>query len=901
MTVTGVDDVEVDGDITYSVILAAATSADTNYDSLDPDDVSLTNLDDDSAGVTVTPTSGLTTTEAGGTATFTVVLDTQPSADVAIALSSNDSSEGTALPASLTFTGGALGNWNVPQTVTVTGVDDVEVDGDITYSVSLAAAASTDTNYDSLDPDDVSLTNLDDDTAGVTVTPTSGLTTTEAGGTATFTVVLDTQPSADVAIALSSNDSGEGTALPASLTFTGGALGNWNVPQTVTVTGVDDVEVDGDITYSVSLAAAASTDTNYDSLDPDDVSLTNLDDDSAGVTVTPTSGLTTTEAGGTATFTVVLDTQPSADVAIALSSNDSGEGTALPASLTFTGGALGNWNVPQTVTVTGVDDVEVDGDITYSVSLAAAASTDTNYDSLDPDDVSLTNLDDDTAGVTVTPTSGLTTTEAGGTATFTVVLDTQPSADVSIALSSNDSGEGTALPASLTFTGGALGNWNVPQTVTVTGVDDVEVDGDITYSVSLAAAASTDTNYDSLDPDDVSLTNLDDDTAGVTVTPTSGLTTTEAGGTATFTVVLDTQPSADVSIALSSNDSSERHGAAGLTDLHRRCLRQLERAPDRDGHRCGRDVEVDGDITYSVSLAAATSTDTNYDSLDPDDVSLTNLDDDTAGVTVTPTSGLTTTEAGGTATFTVVLDTQPSADVAIALSSNDSGEGTALPASLTFTGGALGNWNVPQTVTVTGVDDVEVDGDITYSVSLAAATSTDTNYDSLDPDDVSLTNLDDDTAGVTVTPTSGLTTTEAGGTATFTVVLDTQPSADVAIALSSNDSGEGTALPASLTFTGGALGNWNVPQTVTVTGVDDVEVDGDITYSVSLAAAASTDTNYDSLDPDDVSLTNLDDDTAGVTVTPTSGLTTTEAGGTAHLHRGARHPAQRGCRHRAQQ
>ena len=109
----------------------------------------------------------------------------------------------------------------------------------------------------------------------------------------------------------------------------------------------------------------------------------------------------------------------------------------------------------------------------------------------------------------------------------------------------------------------------------------------------------------------------------------------------------------------------------------------------------------------------------------------------------------------------------------------------------------FGNWNVPQTVTVTGVDDFEVDGDIGYSVILAAATSTDTNYNGLDPDDVSLTNLDDDTAGVTVTPTSGLTTTEAGGTATFTVVLDAQPSADVAIALSSNDSSEGTALPAT--------------------------------------------------------------------------------------------------------
>src|SRR5439155_1454207 len=67
-------------------------------------------------------------------------------------------------------------------------------------------------------------------------------------------------------------------------------------------------------------------------------------------------------------------------------------------------------------------------------------------------------------GNTVTPTSGLTTTEGGGTATFTVVLDSQPSANVTIGLSSNDLTEGTVSPASLTFT---PGNWNVAQTVTV--------------------------------------------------------------------------------------------------------------------------------------------------------------------------------------------------------------------------------------------------------------------------------------------------------------------------------------------------------------------------------------------------------------------------------------------------
>ena len=43
-------------------------------------------------------------------------------------------------------------------------------------------------------------------------------------------------------------------------------------------------------------------------------------------------------------------------------------------------------------------------------------------DAIDVDDLSVTNTDDDAAGITVTPTAGLGTTEAGGTATFEVVL-----------------------------------------------------------------------------------------------------------------------------------------------------------------------------------------------------------------------------------------------------------------------------------------------------------------------------------------------------------------------------------------------------------------------------------------------------------------------------------------------
>src|SRR5439155_334444 len=180
------------------------------------------------------------------------------------------------------------------------------------------------------------------------------------------------------------------------------------------------------------------------------------------------------------------------------------------------------------------------------------------------------------------------------------------------------------------------------------------------------------------------------------------------------------------------------------------------------------------------------------------DVGVTNTDDDTAGITVNPTSGLTTTEGGGTATFTVALTSQPTANVTMGLSSSDLTEGTVAPASLTFT---PGNWNTAQTVTVTGVDDCGVDGPVAYTSVTAAATSTEGVYNGFKPADVAVTNTDDDTPGITVTPTSGLATTESGGTATFTVILDTQPTANVTIGLSSSDLTEGTVAPASLTFT----------------------------------------------------------------------------------------------------
>jgi hypothetical protein len=116
----------------------------------------------------------------------------------------------------------------------------------------------------------------------------------------------------------------------------------------------------------------------------------------------------------------------------------------------------------------------------------------------------------DTPSITISPQGGLTTTEAGGTATFSVTLSSRPTAPVTIGLSSSNPAEGMVAPASLTFT---AANWNTAQRVTITGVDDTVVDGAVAYSIITGAASSADPLYNGLDPADVSVTNSDDDKA----------------------------------------------------------------------------------------------------------------------------------------------------------------------------------------------------------------------------------------------------------------------------------------------------------------------------------------------------------------------------------------------------
>ena len=130
-----------------------------------------------------------------------------------------------------------------------------------TITISIVDAVSNDA-FDPVADQTVTVSTVDNDTAGFTIVQTGGSTSvSEAGTTDTFTVVLDAQPISDVVLTITSSDTGEAT-VNSPLTFTNRKL---DTAQTVTVTGIDDNIIDGTITSTITVAVDdANSDDSFD-------------------------------------------------------------------------------------------------------------------------------------------------------------------------------------------------------------------------------------------------------------------------------------------------------------------------------------------------------------------------------------------------------------------------------------------------------------------------------------------------------------------------------------------------------------------------------------------------------------------------------------------------------------
>ena len=326
----------------------------------------------------------------------------------------------------------------------------------------------------------------------------------------------------------------------------------------------------------------------------------------------------------------------------------------------------------------------------------------------------------------------------------------------------------------------------------------------------------------------------DDDTAGITITAADPFTVAE-GGSSTYTVKLNTQPSEDVVLALTSNNAevtiADTDGEmSGVQNTLTFTASNWSTAQTVTVNAGEDDDAVNDAATIAHAVVDASSAG-EYDPVANVDLAVSVTDDDSAGITITAADPFTVGE-GGSATYTVKLNSEPSADVVISLTVSGSSEVTVADTdtvmtgvqnTLTFTGA---NWSVAQTVTVeAGEDDDAVDDAATIAHAVVDGSSAD-EYDPVDSVDLAVTVTDDDTAGITITAADPFTVAE-GGSATYTVKLNSEPSADVVISLTVSGSSEVTVADTdtvmtgvqnALTFTGA---NWDTPQTVTVTAAQD--------------------------------------------------------------------------------
>ena len=584
------------------------------------------------------------------------------------------------------------------------------------------------------------ITLVDDDaTPQITLAPTPTSPIAENGGTSTVTVTSSIISSSAITVTL---------APGAGATATGGgtdySLGSSSLviaagssTQSTTITSVDDNITEGneavvlDIT-GVSGGGAAESGT------PQQIAVIITDDDSAGFTLSKTTA-SVAETGTTDTFTVVLNSEPTANVTLTLSDNDSTE-VLYPSSLVF---STGNWSTSQTVTLTGKDDDVDDGNRSTLLTLTPG-STDGNYNSpgLAARTVTVTTTDNDTAGFAISRTTA-DVSENGTSVTFTVVLNTEPTNTVEFDITSDDLSEARVSPGSLTF---STGNWTVSQTVTITGWDDSDDDDNVTSTTSVAIDQpnTLDSVYDGVGLKTINVLTIDDEEMPIVTLSAAANNVAESGTvqiTATQNRIAGTDTTVNLSTTNVTTSAGDYNAPGAITITAGSTSGSVNFAPVNDS--------VDEDNESLMIQISSVSGGESAAAGTPQQISVVINDDDTAGFNLSTTS-VSVNESGTTSqNVTVVLNTKPSGNVVLDLTHNDPSEASISPSSLTFT---TGNWNTAQSLTVTALNELIDDGNVTSTVTVAVNTSdtADAKYDILGSQSVTVITVDDDTSTLTV-------------------------------------------------------------------------------------------------------------------------------------------------------
>ncbi len=520
------------------------------------------------AGITVSPTTGLTLSESGQAANFSVKLDSAPTANVTIPLSSSDTSEAVVSPASLTFT---PQDWQTPKTVTVTGVNDDLMDGPQPFTVVIGAASSSDFRYAGVNPADPTGANADNDIAALSVSvPT--INETNVDQVVSFAITVDKAVVGGFVLDFTIVNGGATAPLDyvvntvGPLSFTGTAGESRNIA--VTIKG--DVVIEPSETFSLSLDRVVPiSPVTADRINlPSPRSATIVDDDvslaitatdstkqegSSGTTAFVFSVVRSGRLSGATSVSYLVGAAPGSSVSVA----DFG-GSWPSGTVTFAANESG-----QSLSISVVGDTIVEADESFLVVLSGPSGG----AQIGTGSALGTILDDDTT-VTLSATDASKSEGNAGTTAFSFTATRNGLTTASLTLNYAVVGSG-GTPADAADFGGALPS----------GV------------VSFAANESSKTIVVNVSAD--LLVEADEGFAISLLNPSGG---TAGGSTAVIATALGTVRNDD-STALSLASLSRAEGAGGVSTMFRFAV------------ALGQGVASGFDLPFTVSAGNATLAD----------------------------------------------------------------------------------------------------------------------------------------------------------------------------------------------------------------------------------------------------------------------------------------------------
>ena len=601
-------------------------------------------------------------------------------------------------------------------------------EADSAVTVTLSADTANPATYTVGTPSSATLTVSDDDTRGVTVSvPTLAV---NEGSTGVYTVALDSRPTESVTVTPSS-DNGEVT-VTGVLTFT---TANWNTAQPVTVTAAQDSDaVDDSATISHVVAGG-----DYASVTATSVVVTVDDDETPDTTaprvasivrqIPPSSPTNADSLVWRVSFSETVSGVDAADFTV-------GGTTATVMTASAVAGMTGAYDV----TASGGDLANLTGPVTLSFAVgqdiqdaANNALTDTAPTGANDNSYVLDNIAPTVTIADVPPTS-----TAPFTATFTFP-------EAVTGFDENDITLGNATASNFT---GSDGDTVYTALITPTA------DGTVTVDVAANAAQDLAGNGNTAATRASSTYTLPAITIAAVTSPVT------EGAAAAFTLSRTGSATAALTVNVTVSETADMvapadEGARTVTFGANSATAALPVATLADS--------VDeADSVVTATLSADTANPATYTVGTPSLATLTVSDDDTRGVTVSvPTLAV---NEGSTGSYTVALDSRPTASVTVTPSS-DNGEVT-VTGVLSFT---TANWNTAQPVTVTAAQDSDaVDDRATISHVVAGG-----DYSSVTATSVVVTVDDDETADTTAPV---LVTAQVDGetlTLTYNEALDT--------------------------------------------------------------------------------------------------------------------------------